>query len=124
MHIHELCREIEIALQVAAVYDIDDDVRGILYQLLTDVELLWRIRREGISTGKVDEIELVAGVFRVADFGVDRDAGVVAHPLVSTRSIVEEGRLTTVGVAHQGYVDDVMGLVSFLVPNLVDISSG
>ena len=43
VHIYQLCGEIEIALQVAGVNDVDDDIRRMLDELLTHIEFFWRI---------------------------------------------------------------------------------
>ena len=40
VHIHELGGEIEVALNVGGVDDVDDDVRGIVQQLLADIQFL------------------------------------------------------------------------------------
>ena len=44
VHIYQLCGEIEIALQVAGVDNVDDDIRRMLDELLAHIEFCRRIR--------------------------------------------------------------------------------
>ena len=105
IHVDELRREVEVALQVRRVDDVEHHVGRLLDELPAHVALLGAVGREGIGAGQVDEAELVAAEAEVALAGVDGDTAVVAHVFVAARGDVEERRLAAVGVAHERHVD-------------------
>ncbi len=43
VHVYQLGGEVEIALQIAGVDDVDDDIWSVLHELLAHIEFLWRI---------------------------------------------------------------------------------
>ena len=51
--------EIEVALQVAGVDDVDDDVGVLLYDVFSHVELFGRVCGERIGARQVDEGEVI-----------------------------------------------------------------
>ncbi len=77
----------------------------LLHDVLSHVELLRGVLGERIGAGQIGEGDGVVLIFKVADFGIDRDAAVVADLLPHAGGVVEEGGLAAVGVAHQGDVD-------------------
>jgi len=114
VHIYQLCGEIEIALQVAGVNDVDDDIRRMLDELLAHIEFFWRISREGIGTRQIYQIEVVAVEIGFTYFRIHGYTAIVAYAFVSTRSKVEEGSLTAVWISHQCHVDDAVESFCFL----------
>ena len=110
VHVYELCGEVEVALQVAGVYDVDDDVWGLLDDLFAHVEFFWRVGAEAICAGKVYQIELVALEVGLPFLGVNGHARVVADAFVGARCKVEERCFAAIGVSHQCHIDDVMPL--------------
>lgn len=82
MHVYELGREVEVALKVAGVYDIDDHVGSFLHELLAHVKFLGGVGGKGISAGKVNDVERVAFVLGVSSLRVHGHARVVANALV------------------------------------------
>ena len=74
VHIHELGGEVEVALQVGGVDDVDDHVGRLLRQMLTDEQFLRGITGEGIGTWQVCQVELIAEEGGVGLGGIDGDA--------------------------------------------------
>ena len=105
VHIEELCGEVEVALKVAGINDIDDHVGHLLLQVFADIKLLGRIAGQGIGAGQVNEIELIAEHRGMGLGGVDGDAAVVAHTSVGSAGKIEERRLTAVGIAYERHID-------------------
>ena len=99
--LHELHGEVHVALDVGGIHDVDDAVGTRVEQEVARDDFLAGIRRQGVHARQVGH----RGVGMVADgavFAVDRDAGEVAHMLVGTGKLVEEGRLAAVLVAYEG----------------------
>ena len=105
VHVDELGGEVEIALEVAGVDDVDDEVGRMVDELLANVEFLWRIGREGVGAGEIDQLDMVALILGEARLRIDRDATVVAHALMGAGGEIEERGLAAVGIADQGHVD-------------------
>ena len=74
VHVDELRGEVEVTLQIACVDDVYNDVRGLLYELLAHIKLFWRIGRERVGAGQVDEVKLITFKCGVAFFGVNGNA--------------------------------------------------
>ena len=102
VHIDDLRREIEVSLDIRSVHDVDDNVRGLLYEVFTDIQLLGAVGREGIRPGEIHENELVAAIIKTALLGVHRHTAVVADVLMCAGGDVEQGCLAAVGVADEG----------------------
>ena len=99
--LHELHGEIHVALDVGGIHDVDDTVGARVKQEIARDDLLAGIGRQRVHARKVGH----RGVGMVADgaiFAVDRDAGEIAHMLVGTGELVEEGRLAAVLVTYEG----------------------
>ena len=96
----ELHGEIEVALDVGGVHNVDDALRLFVYQKVAGDDLLAGIGREGINARQVHH----RGFRVLADLAVlavHRDPREVAHMLVGTGELVEEGGLAAVLVARQ-----------------------
>ena len=82
--------QVEVALKVACVDDVDDHVGCVLHHLLSHIQLFGRVGRERIGAGQVDEVEVVAFEGGVTLFGVNGHTAIVAHTLVCAAGKVEE----------------------------------
>ena len=99
--LEELHGQIEVALDVGGVDDVDDAAWFFLEQELAGDDLFAGIWRHGIDAGQVGD----EGVVVAADdavFAVDGDAGEIADVLVGAGELVEEGGLAAVLVAGEG----------------------
>ena len=103
----ELQGQVEVALDVGGVHDVDDAVRLVVHQKIPGHDLLAGVGREGIDARQVHH----RGLGMLADLAVlavHRHAGEVAHVLVGAGELVEQGGLAAVLVArqreHQGRV--------------------
>ena len=105
VHVDELGGEVEIALEVTGVDDVDDEVGRMVDELLANVEFLWRIGRKRVGAGEIDQLDMVALILGEARLRIDRDATVVAHALMGAGGEIEERGLAAVGIADQGHVD-------------------
>ena len=101
IELHKLQRQVQVALDVGGIDDVNDGVGMLVKDKLAADDLFARVRRERIDAGQVGNARL--GV--VADgaiFAVDRHAGKVADVLVGARKLVEQRGLTAVLVAGEG----------------------
>ena len=105
VHIKELRGEVEIALKIAGVDDIDDHVGHLFLQVFADIKLLRRIAGKGIGAWQVDEVELIAEHRGVGLGGVDGDAAVVAHTSVGSAGEIKERRLAAVRITDKCHID-------------------
>ena len=100
----ELRREIEVALEVRAIYDVQDRVRLLLDEVLARDLLLQRIRRKRIDAGQVLDDDVLFSP-KPSLLLLDRHARPVADVLVGPSQRVEERGLARVRVACQGDFD-------------------
>ena len=101
VHLQKLHGQIEIALNVGGVHDVDDAPGLALQHEVPAHQLLAGIGGHGIDAGQIGD----AGVGIAADHAVlpvHRDAGEVAHVLIGAGELVEQGGFAAVLVAHQG----------------------
>ena len=90
--------QIQVALQVGRVDQVDDDVRVAIEKIVASDDFLRRIRRERIDAGEVGNRDiLVLGVLAFLLF--NSNARPVANVLVGAGQVVEHGRLAAVRVA-------------------------
>ena len=90
--------QIQVALQVGRVDQVDNDVRVAIEKIVARDDFLRRIRRERIDAGKVGNRDiLVLGVLAFLLF--NSNARPVANVLVGAGQVVEHGRLAAVRVA-------------------------
>ena len=101
IELHKLQRQIQIALDVGGVNDIDDGVGMLIQDKLAAHDLLTRVRRQRVNAGQVGNARLGV-VTNGTVFAVDRYAGKVADVLVGARKLVEQRGLTAVLVAGEG----------------------
>jgi len=90
VHVYQLGGEIEVALQVAGIDDIDHDIRRMLDELLAHIKLFRRIGRKRIGARQIYQVEMIAVVFSFAHLGIHGYSAIVAHTFVSTRCKVEQ----------------------------------
>ena len=103
IELHKLQRQVQIALDVGGVDDIDDGIGMLVKDKLAAHNLLARVRRQGVNAGQVGNARLGV-VTDSAVLAVDRHAGKVTDVLVGARQLVEQRGLTAVLVAGEGKV--------------------
>ena len=100
----ELRGQVEVALDVRRVHDVEDRVRLFIHQIAAGDDLLQRVGGEGVDARQV----LNDDVLRAAQPALllfDRHARPVAHILVAAGEVVEHGGLSAIRVARQGNLD-------------------
>ena len=107
VHINELGGEVEVALQVGCVDDIDDHIRSLLHQLLAYIKFLRGIGRKRVRARQVHQVELVALELRMSHLGIHGHTGVVPYPFMGTTCKVEQAGFSTVGIPDQGHIDNL-----------------
>ena len=100
VQLHELERQVEVALDVGGVHDVDDRVRVVLEDEAAGDHLLARVRGERVDAREVGDRGL-GMTLDLAVLAVHRDAREVAHVLVGAREGVEERGLAAVLVAGE-----------------------
>ena len=100
----ELRREVEVALDVRAVHDVQDDVGLLLHEVPARDLFLQRIGRERVDAGEVLDDDVLVPLEK-AVLLLDRHARPVADVLVRAGERVEERRLARVRVAREGDFD-------------------
>ena len=101
IHLQQLHGEVEVALDIGGVHDIDDGPGLLLQHEVAAHQLLAGIGGHGVDARQVGD----GGVSMAPDdavLTVHGDAGEVAHVLVGAGELVEESGLAAVLVAHQG----------------------
>ena len=79
--LNELCGQVEVALQIRAVDDIEDRVRALADQIVTRNDLLQRIRRERVDAGQVGDDDIIM-LFQLALFLFDGNTRPVSDELI------------------------------------------
>ncbi len=97
----ELHRQIQVALDVRAVNDIDDEVELRVHEVIDDNLFLRAARVDAVRAREVDDGNRAILVARVSDFLVDRDAGPVANLLASACEFVENRGLAGIRIAGE-----------------------
>ena len=97
----ELRGEVQVALEVRAVDDVQDRIGTLADQVVTGDDLFQRVRGQGVDTGKVGDRHTVV-LLELAFLLFHGDAGPVANELVRTGQRVEQRRLAAVRVARKG----------------------
>ena len=88
VELHELQCQVQVALDVGGVNDVDDGVRALVKDELTAHDLFACVRRQGVNARQVGNARL-GMVTDGAIFAVDRHAGKVTDVLVGARQLVE-----------------------------------
>ena len=97
----QLGGQIQVALQVGAVDDVQHRVRTLVDQIVTRHHFFQRVRRERVDAGQVGDDNTVV-LFQLTFFFLDRNAGPVTNKLVGTRQRVEQSSFTAVRVTRKG----------------------
>lgn len=90
IHVDELGGEIEVALQVACIHYVDNDVGCLIDDVLTHVKFFGTVCRERIGARQVDQPEVIALEIEMPFFGIYRYSAIVAYMFVRSRSDVEK----------------------------------
>ncbi len=96
----ELGRQVQVALQIRRVNDVEDRVRELLDQVVSRDDFFQCVRGERVDAGKVRD-DHVAVSLQLALFLLDGDAGPVADVLVGAGQRVEQCGFAAVRVAGQ-----------------------
>ena len=99
--LQQLGRQVQIALNIGGVHNIDDGVRVLAHDEVPGHDLLHGIGRQGVDAGQIHHGERLAIYVRPALLLLHRDAGPVAHILVGAGKGVEQRGLAAVRIAHQ-----------------------
>ena len=89
LHFDHLQREIEVALNIRGVHDVDNAVGLPVQNKIARDDLLGGVRPQRIDARQIDDFV----AFRIADgaaFAVHRDAGKIADVLVAAGELIEE----------------------------------
>ena len=97
----ELGGQVEVALQVRGVHDVQDGVRLFLHEIIPGHHLFQRVGGKGIDAGQVGQDDLFVND-QLALLFLHGDAGPVADKLVGAGQLVEQGGFAAVRVARQG----------------------
>ena len=99
-HLHDLGGQIQVALQVGGVHQVDDHVGVLVNDVVPADDLLQGVGGQGVDTGQVGD-HSVGIAPQLALFLLHGNAGPVANVLVGAGHGVEHGGLSAVGIAHQ-----------------------
>ena len=103
LHLQELERQVQAALEVGGVHDVDDRRQGLLQEHVAGDALLGRVGCQAVGSGEVDDLHGLAVALVPAHHLIDGHAGIVGHKLPCARQAVEDGRFAAVWLARQGY---------------------
>ena len=98
--LHQLHRQIQIALNVRGVHDVNDSPGMFPENKLPRDNLLTAVRGHGVNTRQIRDQRVVTPADH-AVFSVYRDAGEIAYMLIGSGELVKERRLAAVLVAGQ-----------------------
>ena len=101
IQLHELHGQVEVALDVGGVDDVDDAAGLILQNKAAGDNFLAGIGRHGVDAGQVGDERIVMTANR-AVLPVHGHAGEIADVLIGAGELVEEGRLAAVLIAGKG----------------------
>jgi len=93
----QLGGQVQVALDVGAVDDVQDGVGLLLDQISTGDNFLQRVRRQRVDTGQVLDDDILVAL-QLAFLLFHGHAGPVADVLVGAGQVVEQGRFTAVRV--------------------------
>jgi len=99
----QLHGQIQVALQIRAVDDVDDQIRMLIHDEVTRDDFLHRIGGKRVDARQVNQRDLVLLVVEHAFLFLNRDARPVADMLLGTGQTVEQRGLAAVGIADQCY---------------------
>ena len=97
----ELRCQVQVPLQIRAVYNVQDRVGTLVDQIVTCDDLLHRVRRKRVNSRKVGNCH-VAVLFELSFLFLNGNARPVADKLIRSRQRVEQRCFSAVRVACQG----------------------
>ena len=100
----ELGRQVQVALQVRSVHDVQDNVGAFFDQVIPRDDFLQRVRGKRIDARKVCDDHVLV-ILDAAFLLFDRDTGPVPDELVGAGQSVKQRCFTAVRVASQGNAD-------------------
>ena len=100
MHFDQLNGQVEVALDVGSVDDIDDAVRLFVQHEVAGYDFFGRIRPEGIDPRHIDD-RAAAAAAHFAGFDINRHARKIAHMLIGACKLIEKRRFSAVLIADQ-----------------------
>ena len=89
IHVDELGSQIEITFQVRSIHYIDNKVWCFFDDMLANINFFWRIGREGISTWKVNDAEVIPLERKESRFGIYGNSTIVTHMFMCTTGYIE-----------------------------------
>ena len=98
--LQQLQGEVEIALDVGGVHDVDDAVGVTVHQKIVGNHLFTGIRAQRIDAGQIHHLAVLLAP-HLAHLLVHRDAGKIAHVLIGPGELVEQGGLAAVLITDQ-----------------------
>ena len=110
VHVDELGGEIQVALKIGSIYNIDDHIRHVFHKILPHIQLFRTVCGQRICARKVDDQELIPAVLECSFLRIHRDSAVVADMLVAAGRYVEKRCLSAVRVTYQGDLDGLSSL--------------
>ena len=115
----QLGGEIEVALQVGAVDDVQYGVGAFAHQVVPCDHLLQGVGRQGIDARQVGD-DHAAVLLELAFLFLHGDARPVAHEMVGAGQGVEQGRFAAVRIARKGdsQIHHISSLSKLVVTNL------
>ena len=96
----QLGGQVEVALNVGAIDDVQDGIGLLLDQVSTGDDLLQRVGRQGVDTGQVLDDDILIAL-QLAFLLFHGNAGPVANVLVGAGQVIEQGSLAAVRVTGQ-----------------------
>ena len=100
----QLSGQVEVALQVGTVNDVQDGIGALIDQIVTGNHFLQRVGGQGVDAGQVHDDHILV-LLQTALFLLHGDAGPVTNELVGAGQRIEQRGLTAVGVARQRDLD-------------------
>ena len=104
VHVNELCRKVEVALEIACVQNVEHHVGRLVDYLPSYVEFFRRVCRKGICSREVNNIEVVALESGVSLLCIDGHSRIVAYALVCPGGEIEQRGLSAIRIAHKSHV--------------------
>ena len=98
--LHELNRQIQVALNVRSVHDIDDAVRLLLNDKLARNRLLLSVRRQRINARQIRHKRIRVTLYLTV-LSVHRHAREITHMLIGPRKLIKQGSLAAVLLSGQ-----------------------
>ena len=114
LQLQELGGEVEVALDIGGVDDVDDGVRALAHDEVPGHDFLHGVGGQRVDAGQVHHGDVLAVHLGPALLLLHRHARPVAHVLVGAGEGVEQRGLAAVGVAHQGQLH-LTGVVAGVV---------